>query len=249
MDRQSIKQFRHCLFHELAAPVSAVAIGILQSQLFRPVLHEASVSSIYMYRHHGISGDIDELNGLRLVIQYRQDHAVRLTCLTRCFLLCNAVTAVDSQAKNVHKIIFILVSLAVVTDLTFLQFIGFFRFLCCGGFRIFLICSFLHCLCGIGTVALCMLKQARTAGGSPHVDEDHCDHREDCKQCQQYSQRAQYLRADTLSVPDDMLSVVLSGFSSGQLGFVPVIFKRNIYEAVSAIFLLHSLSPMHKILC
>ena len=202
-----------------------------------------------MHRHHGISGDIDELNSLSLIIQYCQDHAVCLSCLTGGLLLRNTVTAVDSQAENIHKVIFILVSLAVVTDLTFLQFIGFFRFLYCGGFRIFLICSFLHCLCGIGAVALCMLKQARTAGGSPHVDEDHCDHREDCKQCQQYSQRAQYLRADTFSMPYNMLSVVLSGFSSGQLGFVPVIFKRNIFEAVSAIFLLHSLSPMHKILC
>ena len=186
MDRHSIEQLGYRLLHELTAPVPAVAVSILQSQLFRPILHITSVGSIYMYRHHGISGDVDELNGLRFIIQYRQDHAVCLTCLTGCLLLRNAVSAVDSQAENVHEVIFILVSLAVVTDLTFLQFIGFFRFLCFGGFGIFLICRFLHRLCSIDTVALCMMKQACTSGGSPYIDEDHCDH---CKQCQQYSQR------------------------------------------------------------
>ena len=142
-----------------------------------------------MYRHHGISGDVDELNGLRFIIQYCQDHAVCLSGLTGCLLLRNAVTAVDSQAEDIHQIIFILVSLTVVTDLTFLQFIGFFRFLCLGGFGIFLICRFLHRLCGIGAVALCMMKQACTTGGSPYIDEDHCDYGKNRKQRQQNSQR------------------------------------------------------------
>ena len=190
MDWQSVEQFGYRLLHELAAPVPAVAVSILQSQLFGPILHITSVGSIYMYRHHGISGDIDELNGLRFIIQHCQDHAVRLSCLTGCLLLRDAVTAIDSQTEDIHKIIFILVSLTVVTDLTFLQFIGFFRFLCFGGFGIFLICLFLHRLCCISAVALCMMKQACTAGGSPHVDEDHRDHCKDCKQCQQYSQCA-----------------------------------------------------------